>query len=81
MRFEIIRVSGKPLDIPSAYEGVAHWTNSYGSNEEKVYFIEVTSLEDLIKLMKEADSDLILSDFSLDDETGYSIKIYDDYLE
>ena len=79
MIFEISRASsseGKPH--PDAYKGTARWTNSYGPQECEAYFIEVSSLEELLKVG--GNHGVIVDDNSWDDKTPH-ITIYDGYVE
>ena len=75
--------SGNP-HIPEAkeekYKCYCYWDEQ--TTEKDGWFIEINAIEDLLKIIKDVNHDLILSFVDKDRETEIpEITIYDDYIE
>lgn len=78
MKFEIRCVSGKEPPCVGAFKGKATWTNSYGPQEEDVWFIELDP-KHLPTFAKHHGG--IILDENCYSERLMAIKIYDGYNE
>lgn len=78
MKFEIACASGKEPPCKGAYQGKAKWTNSFGPQEEDVWFIDMDPTH-LLTFAKHHGS--IILPWTAYDDKAEGILIYDSYVE